>query len=135
MSQKEKQSQLQLVQLVSSLMAGVILAFGVSVLLLFCAAHLAAAGKLGEGITLNAEVIASAVGCFLGSVYIALSYRRRILLLGLATGLIYYLVWTIIGIVGYTDVAILDGARNLIAALAGGGAAGFLCAGFLPKRK
>lgn len=135
MSQKEKQSQLQLVQLVSSLMAGVILAFGISVLLLFATAHLAAAGKLGENLVRNAEVIASAVGCFFGSAYIALSYRRRILLLGLATGLIYYLIWTIIGVIGYTDVAVLDGIRNLIAAVAGGGAAGFLCAGLLPKRK
>ena len=37
MNQKEKKSESQLVQLVSSLMSGVLLAFGISVLLLFLA--------------------------------------------------------------------------------------------------
>ena len=110
MSQKEKQSELQVVQLVSSLIAGVLLAFGVS-------------------------VVASGLGCFCGSCYLALSYRKRILPLGLATGVLYYLTWTLIGVLGYTDVSLLDGTHSLIAAVTGGGAAGFLCAGVLPKRK
>ena len=46
MSQKEKQSELQVMQLVSSLIAGVLLAFGVSVVVLFVTAHLAAGGKI-----------------------------------------------------------------------------------------
>lgn len=75
------------------------------------------------------------MGCFCGSCYLALSYRKRILPLGLATGVLYYLTWTFIGVLGYTDVSLLDGMRSLIAAVAGGGAAGFLCAGVLPKRK
>ena len=54
MNQKEKKSESQLVQLVSSLMSGVLLAFGISVLLLFCAAHLVASGTLGETIAMNA---------------------------------------------------------------------------------
>ena len=58
MSQKEKQSELQVVQLVSSLIAGVLLAFGVSVVVLFITAHLAAGGKLGTGAVDNAEVVA-----------------------------------------------------------------------------
>lgn len=60
MSQKEKQSELQVMQLVSSLIAGVLLAFGVSVVVLFVTAHLAAGGKIGTGAVGNAEVIASA---------------------------------------------------------------------------
>ena len=79
MSQKEKQSELQVVQLVSSLIAGVLLAFGVSVGVLFITAHLAAGGKLGTGAVDNAEVVASGLGCFCGSCYLALSYRKRIL--------------------------------------------------------
>lgn len=71
MSQKEKKAESQLLQLVSSLLSGVLLAFGISVLLLFCAAHLVASGKLGEAVALNAEVIASAVGCLCGGVYTA----------------------------------------------------------------
>lgn len=55
MNQKEKKSESQLVQLVSSLMSGVLLAFGISVLLLFCAAHLVASGTLGETIAMNAR--------------------------------------------------------------------------------
>lgn len=133
MSQKEKQSE-QVAQMISSLAAGVLLAFGVSVLVLFGVAHLAAAGRLQIRGVSNAEVIASGIACFCGGCYIALSYRKRILLLGLVTGLLYYLVWTLIGVLGYTDVALLDGVRNLIAAVAGGGAAGFLCAAALPKR-
>lgn len=70
-------------QLVSSLIAGVLLAFGVSVVVLFVTAHLAAGGKIGTGAVGNAEVIASGLGCFCGSCYLALSYRKRILLLGL----------------------------------------------------
>ena len=62
MHQKEKKAESQLLQLVSSLLSGVLLAFGISVLLLFCAAHLVASGKLGETVALNAEVIASVVG-------------------------------------------------------------------------
>ena len=135
MSQKEKQSELQVVQLVSSLIAGGLLAFGVSVVVLFITAHLAAGGKLGTGAVDNAEVVASGLGCFCGSCYLALSYRKRILPLGLATGVLYYLTWTLIGVLGYTDVSLLDGTHSLIAAVAGGGAAGFLCAGVLPKRK
>ena len=46
-------------QLVSSLIAGVLLAFGVSVVVLFVTAHLAAGGKIGTGAVGNAEVIAS----------------------------------------------------------------------------
>ena len=76
MSQKEKQSELQVMQLVSSLIAGVLLAFGVSVVVLFVTAHLAAGGKIGTGAVGNAEVIASGLGCFCGSCYLALSYRR-----------------------------------------------------------
>ena len=78
MSQKEKQSELQVMQLVSSLIAGVLLAFGVSVVVLFVPAHLAAGGKIGTGAVGNAEVIASGLGCFCGSCYLALSYRKRI---------------------------------------------------------
>lgn len=133
MNQKERQSE-QVVQMVSSLIAGVLLAFGVSVLVLFGTAHLAAAGKIGVNGVNNAEVIASGMACFCGGCYIALSYRKRILPLGLTTGLLYYLAWTLIGVLGYTDVALLDGARNLMAAVIGGGAAGFLCAVALPKR-
>lgn len=40
-----------------------------------------------------------------------------------------------IGLLCYTDVSVLDGVRNLIAAVAGGGLAGILCAGLHPKRK
>ena len=105
MNQKEKKSESQLVQLVSSLMSGVLLAFGISVLLLFCAAHLVASGTLGETIAMNAEVIASAVGCFCGGVYTALSCRKRMLLLGVVTGVVYYVAWTIIGLLCYSDVA------------------------------
>ena len=47
MSQKEKQSELQVMQLVSSLIAGVLLAFGVSVVVLFVTAHLAAGAYEG----------------------------------------------------------------------------------------
>lgn len=135
MNQKEKKSETQLVQLVSSLMSGVLLAFGISVLLLFCAAHLVAAGTLGEKIALNAEIIASAVGCFCGGIYTALSCRKRMLLLGIVTGAVYYAAWTVIGLLSYADVAVLDGVRNLIAAVTGGGIAGFLCAGLRTKRK
>ena len=117
MSQKEKQSELQVMQLVSSLIAGVLLAFGVSVVVLFVTAHLAAGGKIGTGAVGNAEVIASGLGCFCGSCYLALSYRKRILPLGLATGVLYYLTWTFIGVLGYTDVSLLDGMRSLIAAM------------------
>ena len=134
MNQKEKKSESQLVQLVSSLMSGVLLAFGISVLLLFCAAHLVASGTLGETIAMNAEV-ASAVGCFCGGVYTALSCRKRMLLLGVVTGVVYYVAWTIIGLLCYSDVAVLDGVRNFVAAVIGGAAAGFLCAGLHPKRK
>ena len=42
-------------------------------------AHLAAGGKIGTGAVGNAEVIASGLGCFCGSCYLALSYRKRIL--------------------------------------------------------
>ena len=135
MNQKEKKSESQLVQLVSSLMSGVLLAFGISVLLLFYAAHLVASGTLGETIAMNAEVIASAVGCFCGGVYTALSCRKRMLLLGVVTGVVYYVAWTIIGLLCYSDVAVLDGVRNFVAAVIGGAAAGFLCAGLHPKRK
>ena len=82
--------------------------------------RLAAGGKIGTGAVGNAEVIASGLGCFCGSCYLALSYRKRILLLGLATGVLYYLTWTFIGVLGYTDVSLLDGMRSLIAAVAGG---------------
>ena len=109
MNQKEKKSESQLVQLVSSLMSGVLLAFGISVL--------------------------SAVGCFCGGVYTALSCRKRMLLLGVVTGVVYYVAWTIIGLLCYSDVAVLDGVRNFVAAVIGGAAAGFLCAGLHPKRK
>lgn len=135
MSQKEKQSELQVAQLVSSLIAGILLAFGVSVVVLFITAHLTAGGKIGTGAVGSAEVIASGLGCFCGGCYLALSYRKRILPLGLATGVLYYLTWTFIGVLGYADVSLLDGMRSLIAAVAGGGAAGVLCAGVLPKRK
>ena len=135
MIQKEKKVESHLLQLVSSLLSGVLLAFGISVLLLFCAAHLVASGKLGETVALNAEVIASAVGCLCGGIYTAMSCRKRMLLLGVATGVVYYAAWTVIGLLGYTDVSVLDGVRNLVAAVAGGGLAGVLCAGLHPKRK
>ena len=129
MSQKEKQSELQVVQLVSSLIAGVLLAFGVSVVVLFITAHLAAGGKLGAGAVDNAEVVASGLGCFCGSCYLALSYRKRILPLRPLRDC------------GFTEADFkifpqsVDGTHSLSAAVAGGGAAGFLCAGVLPKRK
>ena len=135
MNQKEKKAESQLLQLVSSLLSGVLLAFGISVLLLFCAAHMVASGTLGETIALSAELIASAVGCFCGGVYTALSCRKRMLLLGIATGVAYYAAWTVIGLLCYSDVSVLDGVRNLIAAVAGGGIAGMLCAGLHTKRK
>ena len=135
MNQKEKKAESQLLQLVSSLLSGVLLAFGISVLLLFCAAHMVASGTLGETIALSAELIASAVGCFCGGVYTALSCRQRMLLLGIATGVAYYAAWTVIGLLCYSDVSVLDGVRNLIAAVAGGGIAGMLCAGLHTKRK
>lgn len=133
MSQKEKKAESQLLQLVSSLLSGVLLAFGISVLLLFCAAHLVASGKLGEAVALNAEVIASAVGCLCGGVYTALSCRKADALLGIATGVAYYAAWTVIGLLCYTDVSVLDGVRNLIAAVAGGGLAGSSVPGCIPK--
>ena len=135
MNQKEKKAESQLLQLVSSLLSGVLLAFGISVLLLFCAAHMVASGTLGETIALSAELIASAVGCFCGGVYTALSCRKRMLLLGIATGVVYYAAWTVIGLLCYSDVSVLDGVRNLVAAVAGGGIAGILCAGLHTKRK
>lgn len=135
MSQKEKRSETQLVQAFSSLLAGVILAFGISVLLLFFAAHLVASGRLGETAAMNAEVVASAVGCFCGGIYAALSSRKRMLPMGIAVGVLYYLTWLVIGLACYADVAALAGIRNLIAAGLGGGAAGFLCAGLHTKRK
>ncbi len=135
MNQKEKKSETQLVQVVSSLMSGVILAFGISILLLFLAAHLVASGTLGETVALNAEVVASGIGCFCGGLYAALSCRKRMLLLGVTTGIIYYVAWVIIGFVCYSSVEALAGVRNLIAAVIGGGMAGFICAGLHTKRK
>lgn len=135
MNQKEKKSETQLVQVVSSLMSGVILAFGISVLLLFLTAHLVASGTLGEKAAVTAELIASAVGCFCGGIYTALSCRKRMMLLGITVGVIYYAAWTIIGLLCYSDVTALAGIRNLLAAVVGGGIAGFLCAGLRTKRK
>ena len=135
MSQTEKRRDTQPVQLVSVLLAGALLAFGVSVLVLFCAAHLVAAGTLGEEAAAHVEAVAAALGCLCGGVYAALSYRGRMLALGLLTGAAFYGVWTVIGLVGYRGVGVLDGVRNLMAALAGGVTAGLLCAWLRPGRK
>ena len=133
MKRKEKQYDAQLVQLLSSLLSGVLLAFGVSVLVLFCAAHLVAAGRLEE--TGCVEGAAAALGCFCGGIYTSLSCRRRMLLLGVLTGAVFYAAWTAIGLIGYTDTGVLDGVQNLVAALAGGVTAGLLCAWLRPGRK
>jgi putative membrane protein (TIGR04086 family) len=133
LKRKEKKADSQLVQTLSSLLAGVLLAFGVSVLVLFTAAHLMAVGRLGE--TGYVEGAAAAIGCLCGGLYTALSCQRRTLLLGTLTGVVFYAVWTVVGLIGYTDTGVLDGVRNLMAAATGGVMAGLLSAWLRPQRK
>lgn len=133
MKQKERGSDSQLMQMFSSLLAGVLLSFGVSVLLLFCAAHLVAAGRLEE--TGCVEGAASAAGCLCGGIYTALSCRRRMLLMGVLLGTVFYAAWTAIGLIGYAGTGVLDGVNSLVAAVAGGVTAGLLCAWLRPGRK
>lgn len=122
-------------QLLSALMGGVLLAFGVSVLLLFLTAHLVSSEILGETAVDCVGGIVSAVGCLCGGLYTALSCRRRMLLSGMLMGVIFYAAWTTVGLICYTGTDVLDGSMNLIAALAGGMAAGLICAWLRVGRK
>ena len=135
MSRKEKRGEGHQLQLVSALLAGVLLAFGVSVLLLFLAARLMASEVLGETAVNWTEGVASAVGCLCGGLYTALNCRRRMLLLGALTGALFYTAWTVVGLIGYAGGDVLDGVRNLLAALAGGITAGLACAWLRSGRK
>ena len=63
--------------------------------------------------------------------YTVLSGQRRMLLLGALTGVLFYTVWTVIGLLCYTGTAPFDAVRTLVAAVAGGVTAGLLCAWLL----
>ena len=119
------------VRILTSILAGGVAAFGMSLLVLAGAAAAISSGTLPEGAALAATVCAVAVGSFAGGLLAALRAGGRVLPVAAASSGLCALLWAVAGLVTGGTLVGMALLRTVCAALAGGCLAGFLC----PKPK
>ncbi len=127
MGKREEEPGKALIRCACGVLLGGAVAFAVSLLLLVVASGAISAGVMGEEIGGRVTVGACVLGSFCGGIAAVRRCGRRALVVGLATGAVYFLLLLTIGALAFGSVPQEGrGAVILCAALCGGAAAGLL---------
>lgn len=122
-------------RILTSILAGGIAAFGLSLLILAAAAAAISSGALAEDLAVVSTVCAVAVGGFGGGLLAALRAGSCMLPSALAAGALCALFWPLAGLLTGGHLELLVMLRTLCAGLVGSGLAGFLCPSPKKRRK
>lgn len=133
MKKREEEHGARLIHLLTCILAGGGIAFGLSIAALVAGAALIASGRLPEDVMDQVTICAAVLGCFIGGLYGVLCVKSRVLLVGLAVGVVFYLLWMTAGLITSGTVSGMGSLRLLCCGLLGGAAAGFL--GARPKKR
>lgn len=122
-------------RILTSILAGGVAAFGLSLLVLAAAAAAISSGVISEQMSVASTVCAVAVGGFGGGLLAAIRAGSHILPSALAAGVLCALFWPIAGLLTGGHLELLVMLRTLGASLVGSGLAGFLCPSPKKRRK
>ena len=123
----------KLIHILTCVLSGGFISFGVNLMILAAAAALISAGRIPEGAMEQVALGASVAGCFFGGLYAVLRCRARVLLVGMAVAAVFYLLWVTAGLLTCGSAGVLGNLRVLCAGLLGGTVSGFL--GARPKKR
>jgi len=134
MRKNEEERGTRLVQHMSAVLLGGVIALLVCLVLLFLCSLAISAGWLADRSMLQYTLASCVLSCLIGGRYAVSRCRSRTLLVGLGTGAVFFLLLLTIGIIFCSDMSVENHAVGLVlASLAGGALAGLL--GGRPKRK
>ncbi|WP_242960444.1 TIGR04086 family membrane protein [Flavonifractor sp. An92] len=127
MAKREEEPGKALLRCATGVLLGGAVAFAVSLALLLLASCAISAGAMGEELSGRVTVAACVLGAFCGGIAAVRRCGRRALVVGLATGAVFFLLLLTIGALAFGSVP-QDGRGVLVlcAALCGGAAAGLL---------
>ena len=125
-----------LIRCACGVLLGGAVAFAVSLALLLLASWAISAGAMGEELSARVTVGACVLGAFAGGLVAVRQCGRRALVVGLATGAVFFLLLLTVGALAFGSVP-RDGRGALVlcAALCGGAAAGLLGRSKKKRRK
>lgn len=135
MPKKEEEQSAKVVRYLTGILLGGMVAFAVSLVLLFGASLLVSSGRIAEERMGQVTVAACVIGAFCGGIFAVRQCQVRALAVGLATGGVFFLLLLTIGVVAFQAVPQENGFVLLLGCLCGGAAAGLLCRMAKPKKK
>ena len=130
MRNKKETRKTQPMSMANNAAIGAVIAFGMSIVLLFIAAWLLVSGRLSEGFMGTTAVLVLFISAFVGAAFAIRRNKEKAVPTGLLTGGLLYALTFVIG--AFSERASLVGELSLhllLACLIGG-----LCAGFLKLR-
>lgn len=134
MRKTEEDQSAKLVRVMTGVLLGGVLAFGVCLAFLFICSVGISGGWLGEELMYQMAVVGCVVGGFSGGVFAVRRCGARALLAGLAAGGVFFLLLLTAGLLLFESMTVEQGGLGLLSgALCGGAAAGIL--GSRPKKK
>lgn len=134
MRKTEEDQGAKLVRAMTGVLIGGVLALGVCLAFLFLCSVGISGGWLGEELMYQMTVVGCVVGGFLGGLLAVGRSGARALIVGLATGGVFFLLLLTAGLLLFEDMSLENGGMGLLCgALCGGAAAGIL--GAKPKKK
>lgn len=134
MRKNEEDQAAKLIQMMSSILLGGIVALAICLLILVICSICISTGFLSDRAMMQYTVAGCVIGGFVGGLFAVVRIRAKTLLIGLGAAIIQFLLIMTIGFLVYSDVSISEHGIGIAAGcLAGGALAGFL--GGKPKKK
>lgn len=134
MRKTEEDQGAKLVRAMTGVLLGGVLALGVCLAFLFVCSVGISSGWLDERLMYQMSVVGCVIGSCVGGLFAVRRSGARALIVGMATGAVFFLLILTVGLLLLEDISIEAGGLGLLSGgLCGGAAAGIL--GSKPKKK